>query len=119
MARVCEGRRVFCPYGLHPPRARTAKAAVTIAKQARTALRHDAGRFLKSETARMGVSLEPADVLLRRAEGVPEAYIMAADELLRHLASGADPLSNDSGLVVLAHAGALALLGKIELDMSS
>jgi hypothetical protein len=108
------------PYGLHPPKARTAKTAVTIAKKARTALRHDAGRFLKSETARMGVSLEPADVLLRRAEGVPEAHIMAAaDELLRHLAGGPDPLSEDSGLVVLVHAGALALLSKIELDMSS
>ena len=40
----------------------------------------------------------------------------AADELVRHLAAAADPLGQDSPLIVLARAGALALVNRVELD---
>jgi hypothetical protein len=45
-------------------------------------------------------------------------HIMAvAYELAEHLvAAEADPLSEDSPLMVLARAGALALMSRIELD---
>ena len=44
-------------------------------------------------------------------------HIMAAaDELVRHLGAVADPLGEDSPLIVLARAGALALVNKVELD---
>ena len=64
------------------------------------------------------MSLEPADVLLRRARGGSEAHIMAAAcELAAHLAAtAADPLSEDSPVMVLARAGALVLMSRIELD---
>lgn len=82
------------------------------------ALRETARRFLEAEAARLGVSLDPADVLLRRAQGDSEMHIMAAArELVAHLAAtGADPLAEDSPVMVLARAGALALMSRIELD---
>jgi len=44
-------------------------------------------------------------------------HIMAAaDELVRHLGAVADPLVEDSPLIVLARAGALALVNRVELD---
>jgi hypothetical protein len=43
-------------------------------------------------------------------------HIMAAaDELVRHLAIGADPLGDNSPLMVLARAGALALVSRVEV----
>ena len=58
-----------------------------------------------------------ADVLLRQARGGPVAHLMAAaHELVAHLAAGTDPLGEDSALMVLARAGALALVSRIELD---
>ena len=80
------------------------------------ALRETACRFLEAEAARFGVSLEPGDVRLRRARGGTAMHVMAAaDELVRHLGAGADPLSEDSPLVVLARAGALALMDRGEV----
>jgi hypothetical protein len=80
------------------------------------ALRETARRILQAEAARFGVSLEPADVLLRRARGGSQMHVMAAGyELVRHLAaSEADPLGKDSPLMVLARAGALALVNRVE-----
>lgn len=71
------------------------------------ALRATARRILEAEAARLGVPLETADVLLRRAAGGPELHVMAAaDELVAHLvASEADPLGEDSPVMVLARAG--------------
>ena len=82
------------------------------------ALRETARRFLEAEAARFGVPLDPADVLLRRARGGSEMHIMgAAHELLAHLtATGADPLGEGSPLMVLARAGAPALMSRLELD---
>ena len=42
--------------------------------------------------------------------------LAAADELVRHLGAAADPLAQDSPLIVLARAGALALVNRAELD---
>jgi hypothetical protein len=80
-------------------------------------LRGTARRILEAEAARFGVSLDPADVRLRRARGgSPMHVIAAADELVQHLAAAADPLAEDSPLVILAHAGALALMSRAELS---
>jgi hypothetical protein len=54
-----------------------------------------------------------AEVLRRRAVGVP--VMAAAEELVRHLSAAADPLGEDSPLMVLARAGALALVNRVEL----
>jgi hypothetical protein len=44
-------------------------------------------------------------------------HIMAAaDEQVRQLGTAADPLSLHSALMVLARAGALALVNRVELD---
>ena len=42
----------------------------------------------------------------------------AADELVLQLSAEADPLGEHSSLVVLARAGALALMNRIDLDGS-
>jgi NAD(P)-dependent dehydrogenase (short-subunit alcohol dehydrogenase family) len=65
---------------------------------------------------RFGVSLEPGDVLRRRARGGSPMHVMAAgEELVRHLvATEADPLGEDNALMVLARAGALALVNRVE-----
>ena len=79
-------------------------------------LRETARRFLETEAARFGVSLETADVRLRRARGGSTVHVMAAaDELVRHLGAAADTVGEDSPLVVLARAGALALMNRVEL----
>jgi hypothetical protein len=85
------------------------------------ALRETACRFLEAEARRLGVPLDPAEVLVRRAQGGTEMHIMAAAcELVAHLAAtAADPLSEDNPLMVLARAGALALMSKLELDGTS
>jgi len=82
------------------------------------ALRQMARRFLESEARRLGVPLDPAEVLVRRACGGTEIHIMAAAcELIEHVvATEADPLAEDSPLMVLARAGALALMSRIELN---
>jgi hypothetical protein len=80
-------------------------------------LRDTARRILEAEAARFGVPLGRAEVLRRRARGGTPMHIMAAaDELVRHLGAVADPLGEDSPLIVLARAGALALVNKVELD---
>jgi hypothetical protein len=65
---------------------------------------------------RLGVSLTLADVLARRAEGVPGVHITAAaDELLARLAATeADALSDGSGLMALARTGALVMVSAAE-----
>ena len=61
------------------------------------ALRETARRILQAQAARFGVSLEPAEVLLRRGRGGSTMHVVAAgDELVRHLAATeADPLAED------------------------
>ena len=85
------------------------------------ALSETGRRFLEAEAARLGVPLAPADVLLRQARGGPVMHLMAAaHELVAHLAAtGADPVSEDSAVMVLARAGALALMSRIETDQGS
>lgn len=55
---------------------------------------------------------------MRRTRGDPEAHIMAAvTQLVAHLvATAEDPLGDAVPVTVLARAGALVLLSKIELD---
>ena len=69
---------------------------------------------------RSGVSLEPDEVLLRRGRGGTAMHVVAAaDELVRHLAATeADPLAEDGPLMVLARAGALALVSRAEVTRS-
>jgi hypothetical protein len=52
------------------------------------------------------VPLGRAEVRRRRARGGPAMHVLAA----------ADPLGRDSPLIVLARAGALALVNRVELD---
>jgi hypothetical protein len=84
-------------------------------------LRETARRILESEAAQFGVSLEAADVRQRLARGGTTMHVMAAgDELVRHLAATeADPLAEDSPLMVLARAGALALVSRVEVAGSA
>ena len=80
-------------------------------------LRETARRILKAEAARFGVPLSRAEVLHRRARGGSPMHVMAAaDELVRHLGAAPDPLGADSPLMILARAGALALVSRAELD---
>jgi hypothetical protein len=52
--------------------------------------------------------------------GGPTMHVMAAaDELVRHLGAETDPLSEDSALMVLARAGALALVSRVEVARTS
>lgn len=64
------------------------------------------------------MSLNAADLLLRRAEGAPAAHLTAAaDQLLEHLAAIERTTVPDQGiLAVLARAGAQLLVSGIELD---
>jgi hypothetical protein len=84
------------------------------------ALRAMARRVLAAEAARLGVPLDPAGVLLRRAAGDTEMHLLAAASALvdRLVETEADPLADDSLLLVLAHAGELALMSRIEIDES-
>jgi hypothetical protein len=82
-------------------------------------LRDTARRILEAEAARFGVPLGRAEVLRRQAAGGAPVHVMAAaDELVRHLGAAADPLSADSPLMVLARAGALALVNRVELAVN-
>jgi hypothetical protein len=84
------------------------------------ALRETARRILEAEAARSGVSLEPAEVLLRPGRGGTAMHVVAAgNELVRHLAATeANPLAEDGPLMILARAGALALVSRAEVARS-
>jgi hypothetical protein len=82
------------------------------------ALRALATEILQAESAHLGVSLDAADVLLRRADGAPALHLTAAaGQLLEHLAAIEGTTLPDQGIVaVLARAGAQLLVSGIELD---
>ena len=82
------------------------------------ALRALAAGILQAEAAHLGVSLDAADVLVRRAAGAPAVHLTAAaDQLLEHLAAIEGTTLPDQGiLAVLARAGAQLFLSGIELD---
>ena len=88
------------------------------AEAAAPALRALAWELLQAEAAHLGVSLATADVLVRRADGVPARHVAAAaDQLLEHLAAIQGTTVPDQGiLAVLARAGAQLLVSGIELD---
>lgn len=81
------------------------------------ALRALAREILEAEARYMGVSLDAADVLLRRAEGAPALHLTAAaNQLLEHLASIEGTAPADHGVIaVLARAAAQTLMSGIEL----
>ena len=84
------------------------------------ALRQTARRILQAEAGKPGVPLGRSEVLRRRARGGSPMHIMAAaDELVRHLGADEEPLGGYSSLMVLARAGALALMSRIELAGAS
>jgi hypothetical protein len=89
-----------------------------VAEAAAPALRALAREILEAETRRLGVSLDAADVLLRRAEGAPAVHLTAAaDQLLEHMAAIEGTTPADQGVIaVLARAGAQLLMSGIELD---
>ena len=91
------------------------------AEAATPALRALAGEILEGEARHRGVSLDAADVLLRRAMGAPAAHITAAaDQILGHLAAANGTVPPEQGIVaVLARAGAQLLMSGIELDWSA
>jgi len=91
------------------------------AEAAAPALRALAREILEAEARRLGVSLDTADVLLRRAEGVPALHLTAAaNQLLEQLAAIAGTAPADRGVIaVLARAGAQLLMSGIELDRNS
>ena len=70
------------------------------------ALRALAREILETEARHLGVSLDVADVLLRRAEGTPALQLTAAaDQLLEHLAAIEGTAPVDHGITaVLARA---------------
>ena len=88
------------------------------AEAAAPALRALATEILQAEAAHLGVSLDAADVLLRRAEGAPAVHVAAAaDQLLEHLAAIEGTTLPDQGiLAVLARVAAQLLVSGIELD---
>jgi hypothetical protein len=83
------------------------------------ALRDKARRILAAQAAKLGGPLGRSEVLSRRAGGGSPMHVMAAaGELVRHLGAEADPLGEHSSLMVLARAGALALMNRIGLSGS-
>ena len=88
------------------------------ADAAAPALRALAHEILVAEAAHLGVSLDAADVLLRRAEGATAVHITAAaDQLLEHLTAVEGITLPEQGVIaVLARAGAQLLMSGIELD---
>ena len=82
-------------------------------------LRELAQRFLEADAGHLGVPLDFASVMARRAEGVPEVHVTgAADGLVRHLAAQPDALGDESGLMALARADAQVQMSRLELDTS-
>jgi hypothetical protein len=90
------------------------------AAAAAPALRTLAREILEAEAAHLGVSLDAADALLRRAEGAPAVHITAtADQLLEHLAAIEGTALPEQGIItVLARAGAQLLVSGIEMNTS-
>ena len=88
------------------------------AEAAAPSLRALATEILRAEARHLGVSLDAADVLLRRAEGVPAPHLAAAaGQLLAHQAAIEGTTLPDQGiLAVLARAAAQLLVSGIELD---
>jgi hypothetical protein len=88
------------------------------AEAAAPALRALAREILEAEAAHLGVTLDTANVLLRRAEGIPAPHLTgAAEQLLEHLAAIEGTTVPDQGIIaVLARAGAHLLVSAIELD---
>ncbi len=88
------------------------------AAAAAPALRALATGILQAEAAHLGVSLDAADVLVRRAGGAPAVHVAAAaGQLLGHLAAIEGTTLPDQGVIaVLARAGARLLVSGIELD---
>ena len=91
------------------------------AEAAAPALRALAREILEAEARYRGVSLDAADVLLRRAVGAPAEHITAAaNQLLEQLAAAEEIILPERGIVaVLARAGAQLLMSGIELDWSA
>jgi hypothetical protein len=91
------------------------------AEAATPALRALAGEILEGEARHRGVSLDAADVLLRRAVGAPAEHITAAaNQLLEQLAAAEEIILPEQGIVaVLARAAAQLLMSGIELDWSA
>jgi hypothetical protein len=80
-------------------------------------LRETERRILEAEAARFGAFLETADVPRRRDRGDSPRHVMAAaDDLVRYLSAVAYSFGENSPLMVLARAGALALLSMVGLD---
>ena len=80
-------------------------------------LRELARRFLEADAGHLGVPLDRASVMVRRAEGVPEMHVTgAADELVRHVAAKPDALNDGGALMMLAYAGALAMVTRVEIQ---
>lgn len=76
-----------------------------------------ARRLLEAEAQHLGMTLDLASVMARRTEGVPELHITgAAERLLEHLAAQSDALIEDSALMVLARAGAQAMVTRTEMN---
>jgi len=88
------------------------------AEAAAPALRALSREILEAEAAHLGVSLDTADVLRRRAEGIPAPHLTAAaEQLLEPLAAIEGTTLPDQGiLAVLTRAGAQLLMSGIELD---
>jgi hypothetical protein len=82
------------------------------------ALSDTARRFLVTAAWDLGVPLDPASVLLRRAEGWPELHITAAaGEMVAHLAgSEENPLGEESALMTLARIGAQAVMTRAQME---
>jgi hypothetical protein len=125
IGRRCHGRRprvpAPCPPAAWPERVPWPAVDIELILDAAEAempgLRALARRFLEAEATRLGVPLDEASVLARHAEGVPEVYVTAAgDELVEYLAAQPDALGNDSALMVLARAGAQAMVTSAEVD---
>ena len=90
------------------------------AEAAAPSLRALAREILKAEAQHLGVSLDPGDVLARRAGGAPAPHrAAAAEQLLEHLAALEGTTPADQGVIaVLARAGAQMLMRAIEMDES-
>ena len=78
----------LCGYGV----------TVYMAELEAPALRETARQFLEAEAGQLGIPLDPAEVLVRRAAGGTKMHVVAAArKLIGHLAATeADPLGSDS-----------------------
>jgi hypothetical protein len=90
------------------------------AEAAAPSLRALARKILEAEAEHLRLSLDPGDVLDRRAGGAPALHLTAAaEQLLEHLAALEGTTPADQGIIaVLARAGAQMLMSGIEMDES-